>query len=653
MSAAAVVSVEDGFLPGLAVSGADEVAAAGALASIVTRFPAAWLSRFTGDWIRVVTAVQDYGRKRGSCWASDQTVADALALSRGTVNRLLNIAQAQDVVRSEFNARYGTQSRWVRPTGGKELAVCVSAYSRAALSGNRFKVYGALSLRAHLKVGTSAAQLSRLCGITAETARTTASALVAEGWVGREAVSGGAYLYVVHAAPVFGVATQPALFAQPQQRAAQPLVGVDQDVDRVVECAGQLALFTGAEEVVTPLDSVTAAPLDSRTAAPLGSVTQTGSLDQDLVTGGVGGAGCSRVAATSVTPDAGALATGRDRPVRRLMVVPGGPLRGEQRFDLPHQKGRGNKHHLETAGAPVPPQDLASVLAPVAGLWRRLDSGAQARVAMSARTELATVAGWTRNDAAAVLAARLERRLFAQGGADQVKSPVGWLLGRGLVQRPGCGDAGCDEGERLTDGEPCARCGELLAGKRALRRSVALMVDTEMPSAQEAERLAVTEARLREFTELAATEDLARRADAQALRQLQAAAWERDREAVHAEEQARLAAPCLDCGRERSAGLCADCDRERGLRAKRARDAQVQSEACGEDALAVLAQLSAEEIREQREMGLGDRELIRQDLGEFGEVYARRLYGHGPVEQLLRVGGGSTNLVLHGGWGQV
>jgi hypothetical protein len=229
---------------------------------------------------------------------------------------------------------------------------------------------------------------------------------------------------------------------------------------------------------------------------------------------------------------------------------------------------------------------------------------------------------------------------------------VGWLLGRGLVQRPGCGDAGCDEGERLADGGPCERCGELLDGKRAMRRSVASLVDAQMPGALEAERLAVTEARLREFTELAAAEDLARRADAQALRQLQAAAWERDRAAALAEEQVRMAAPCLDCGRDRSAGLCSDCERERGLRAKAARDAQVQSEARGEDALAVLEQLSEEEIREQRAMGLGDRELIRQDLEAFGEVYAVRLYGRGPVEQLLRVGAGSSRLVLHHGWGQ-
>jgi hypothetical protein len=149
-------------------------APSGMVAPIVTRFPVAWLARLTGDCIRVVTTVRDYGRKSGECWASDQTIADQLGLSRGGVNRLIGKAEAADLVRSEYHPRTGTQARRVRPMREGELAVCVSARARADLAGNRFKVYAALSFREHLGETTSAAQLARMCGVTAETARVVA-----------------------------------------------------------------------------------------------------------------------------------------------------------------------------------------------------------------------------------------------------------------------------------------------------------------------------------------------------------------------------------------------------------------------------------------------------------------------------------------------
>ncbi|SOB88971.1 hypothetical protein SAMN06272789_7296 [Streptomyces sp. 1331.2] len=169
-----------------------------------TRFPAAWLSDrdLTGDLLRVVTLVQDYGWKSGFCFAADETIGRQLGLSRGGVNRLIARAKAKDLVRASRNPATGTMNRRVRPPADDELTVCVGSYARASLAGTRFKVYALLSLRQHFPEPTPVARIARECGMKEATAREAVAELLAQGWVSRGAVERRAYRYVVHPVPV-------------------------------------------------------------------------------------------------------------------------------------------------------------------------------------------------------------------------------------------------------------------------------------------------------------------------------------------------------------------------------------------------------------------------------------------------------------------
>jgi hypothetical protein len=114
---------------------------------------------------------------------------------------------------------------------------------------------------------------------------------------------------------------------------------------------------------------------------------------------------------------------------------------------------------------------------------------------VAARRELAAIAGVAGDTAAGqVLAGRLMRRLAVQGGPDAVTDPVGWLLVRGLPRRADCGDLRCDEGLRMDTGGPCETCASLVADRRGLRQKVA----ADLPHADQEERRAVYEQRLRE-----------------------------------------------------------------------------------------------------------------------------------------------------------
>ncbi|WP_152628130.1 hypothetical protein [Streptacidiphilus neutrinimicus] len=395
-------------------------------------------------------------------------------------------------------------------------------------------------------------------------------------------------------------------------------------------------------------DPAVAAPLHSGhpcVAGVSGDVTVDGGFSGEAPSGCCGRPECVCVRedqAVTGPEDDGLPVTGRA----------GGPLRGENPVQIPHQQRHGQQW---TGPVPAPPADLDQVLAPVSRLWLRLQRrGARARVLEAVRQELARVTGLVRfGDPAQVLAARLERRVQAQGGVP-VTDPVGWLLGRGLPQRPGCGDWACDEGVLVTNGMPCEACGHNQQAKRALRRSVAAAVTDELPGADDVVRQHVVQARLREFAELQAVEDLLRREQADAQRELlgvldarQRVADEAEDRAFRAAELAMQAVPCRDCGRPQAAGLCAGCRRERNRVAFAARAGETVAVARGEDTLAVLAELTEQEIADLRAEGERDPAVIRQDLASYGEPFARRVYGDLAIDQLRREQAGTTRMVLH------
>ncbi|MFF7995083.1 hypothetical protein ACFZDG_35600 [Kitasatospora xanthocidica] len=421
---------------------------------IVTRFPAAWLRDFTGDLLRVVTTVRDYGRKSGRCWAADATIAEQLGLSRGGVNRLLGKAEQADLVRSEHNPSTGTRNRWVRPMADDELAVCVSAHARASLSGTRFKVYCGLSLREHLGETTSARQLAKLSGVGAETARVVAAELVADGWVSRTGDEGRAFRYTVHAVPLAVVAPQLSLIQQPQ-RSAQPAAAEDAEADFPEDtvCPGQLDLSDSEQGDWTPLDLVTGTPLDSVTATPPVLIALTGSLDQDLVKKPSVRGGCSSgVADTSVPRGPVEDPAAAAEPTYRAGVV-------APSADLQTQAPAPTK--TPVLSPMTVSADIHQVLRLVPGLVARMSRWQQRESARAIGAAIREVGG----DVERVVD-RVERRYALLLNDDEVRDPYAWLAHR-AVRRRGCDLASCESGKDMDHGGDCQSCAFRIEGAQA------------------------------------------------------------------------------------------------------------------------------------------------------------------------------------------
>ncbi|MGW1364576.1 hypothetical protein ACWCQP_45125 [Streptomyces chartreusis] len=263
-------------------------------------------------------------------------------------------------------------------------------------------------------------------------------------------------------------------------------------------------------------------------------------------------------------------------------VAEGGPLRGEKpKRSLVVEVGDsaqaatgrvrltvvGGKRGWQQEERPVTAVDdlrLRVVLAPVADLWRRLSRGQQAVVRRAAEQALGVLSGLADPQLAPqLLADRLTDRLNEVGGEALVREPVGWLLGRGLVQRPGCGDHRCDDGIRLDTRGDCPGCGALMSERRALRARVRGDVDAEFAGADFVVRRAAFEERLRERTVLEADRARARRARVAGEVEMRRAAAARRREAEQAAEVVRQSAACVECGLPGAAGLCPQCTYQR------------------------------------------------------------------------------------------
>ncbi|MFF8431097.1 hypothetical protein ACF07Y_39375 [Streptomyces sp. NPDC016566] len=257
-----------------------------------------------------------------------------------------------------------------------------------------------------------------------------------------------------------------------------------------------------------------------------------------------------------------------------------GPLRGDNQRECPGggspTKGsRGPSQPRIVDGADGRQQRMRRVtdlgdlrlqvaLAPVAYLWRQLRDGQQVVAARAAERALEALAGLVDAKAAPrALAARLTDRLQEVGGEALVRDPMGWLLGRGLVQRPACPDLRCDDGIRLDTGADCPTCATIVHTRRALRTRVAAVVEAEMPCGDPASRRAEAERRLREETALEEQRAQIRRARAEREVEQRQQAIARLRALEEVAELARTQAPCADCGLPESAGLCPVCSYRR------------------------------------------------------------------------------------------
>ncbi|MEU9485896.1 hypothetical protein AB0D83_19910 [Streptomyces decoyicus] len=225
--------------------------------------------------------------------------------------------------------------------------------------------------------------------------------------------------------------------------------------------------------------------------------------------------------------------------------------------------GMGGRHSSGLRGrVPRPARDLEAVVAPVQLLWDRLKWDSTRRLVEKAiRRELTAIASVVgRDQAESILVSRLTRRLLLQPGeADAITDPVGWLLGRGLPRRSDCNDAGCDEGVRMRSGAACAHCEDQVRSLRGRRRHVAAQVQAQLPDATTEQQRAAFEDQLRAVVDADTARLEERRRERAAKDAAVAAKAAAARARQEADEVARRAMPCAQCGEPEAGGLCGTC----------------------------------------------------------------------------------------------
>ncbi|RXS66690.1 hypothetical protein EST92_28460 [Streptomyces sp. TM32] len=223
----------------------------------------------------------------------------------------------------------------------------------------------------------------------------------------------------------------------------------------------------------------------------------------------------------------------------------------------------GGRHSGGLRGrVPRPARDLEAVVAPVQLLWTRLErGGARRQVEKAIRRELTSIASVVgRDKAESILVSRLTRRLLLQPGeAAAITDPVGWLLGRGLPRRSDCNDAGCDEGVRMRSGTACANCEDHARSLRGRRRRVAAQVQADLPDAAPDQQRQVLEAQLRAVVDAEAARFEERRREQAAKDAAVAAKAAAAHARQKADDVARRAMPCAQCGEPEVGGLCGAC----------------------------------------------------------------------------------------------
>ncbi|MFF8993974.1 hypothetical protein ACF09H_29420 [Streptomyces sp. NPDC014983] len=248
-----------------------------------------------------------------------------------------------------------------------------------------------------------------------------------------------------------------------------------------------------------------------------------------------------------------------------------GPLRGEKPGQLPSGEGKFGKQRRVFGPAASVPEELSEALAPVAELWSQIGrSSTRWWLAGLVRGEVGRLRGLVGSELAQrVLAERLQRRM------DEQRSPVGdlvgWLVKRGLPQRPGCWSQVCDEGLRMDTRGACESCEVLVGDRRGLRQRVAEQVLEERLSGRlvlaEWEVGREVERRLQEAVREELVRKAAAREQAVAEQVVREVSYELKRQAFAEAEWARAVAPCADCGLPEAAGLCLGCTERRGMEA--------------------------------------------------------------------------------------
>lgn len=336
----------------------------------------------------------------------------------------------------------------------------------------------------------------------------------------------------------------------------------DLEVGPDINTAGQGHVSDGIEEAGSELAERPAAASLHAVHAGVADVEEEGAGDRCFSGSAVGGGGGRRERACAREDAAGSLSPAQGG-------AEGGPLRGEKPRHLRAGQGESGQARRVFGPAASVPLELSEALAPVAGLWSRLGRSSTRRWLVGlVRGEVGRLRGLVGPELAQrVLAERLERRLEAQG-TRPVTDLVGWLVKRGLPQRPGCWSRVCDEGLRMDTRGACESCQVLVGDRRGLRQRVADQVLEERSSGRlvlpEREMCREVERRLHE----AVREQLARKAAAReramAEQVVREGSYELQRQAFAEAKCARAAAPCADCGLPEAAGLCLRCTERRG-----------------------------------------------------------------------------------------
>lgn len=247
-----------------------------------------------------------------------------------------------------------------------------------------------------------------------------------------------------------------------------------------------------------------------------------------------------------------------------LPAAHGDPLRGEK-LSTPLHTGQA-EHTRTFHGRATVPTDLQRALSPIAHLWpmagRRSTS---CWLAQAVRRELSRLAGLVdAEQAQEVLSSRLQRRIDRQGPTT-VASLQGWLLMRGLPQKPECWSHLCDDGLRIDTGASCDSCACVMGDRRARRAAVAatVTVTAKHPALAREDRRAEVERQLQDRVAKEAAVAIVRRQRAAQEHVVLMEAVQRRREALAAAEATRAASPCVDCEIADAGGLCLTCSNRR------------------------------------------------------------------------------------------
>ena len=532
--------------------------------------------------VDVVTAPGEFGQDVGlECrvlpvWAAYGVVGHPLALARKELATLLRLLEA--VMAPGWTHRDGTVtpagllgSRTGRGAATDRLALLLLVLE--ARETGRVRLCGGT---VDAKRGRAAATLARLLGCTASAGERILERLEDRGVVARVRVhtASGLRHRTRLVVPAVAAAHGRDGVAAAREARSQPLVPDLADPDLAagrIECPVPSAelqvsgVLVADEANVADPDLTAALHTDHSPVAPdASSLALSGGFSGEGREGEGDRPGCAREREDQVVD-------GEAVGVLRLVDGETGPLRGEQPKTFPAVEvdgtaatpGGGVRLTVVGGGqqqgrgvAVLSDFRLRVALAPVEWLWSQLSRGQQQVAVRSVGRALEVLEGVSCPESAPrLLAARLTDRLQEADGEALVRDPMGWLLGRGLVQRQACSDRRCDDGIRIDTGADCENCANVLHTRRAWRLKAAGEVDAVLPGADRVQRRAAIEERLRRRTEDARV----RAARVEAEVELRRAAVARRRVAEDAAEQQRRAAACAECGMPDAAGLCPQC----------------------------------------------------------------------------------------------